>query len=166
MMVATADGIIARDRKQNVDWSSKEDKKLFVEETKKSGAVIFGENTYQAIGRHLPNRLNLVLTMKPEKYREREIKGELEFFKGSPLEVVQYLTAKGFASAVLGGGAGTNAQFLKANIVDELILTIEPKLFGQGMNFTEGEELDINLCLTECRQLNTNTVMLRYKIIK
>ncbi len=166
MMVMTADGIIAKDKNQNVDWSSEADKESFTTETKKHGVVIFGETTYLAIGKPLPGRLNLVLSMNPEKYKDKEEKGLLEFYKGSPQEVIKFLEKKGFKSAVLGGGAGTNAIWLKAGLVDEVILTVEPKIFGRGLNFTEGEDLDVSLELLESKKINTNIVQLRYKVIK
>ena len=52
---------------------------------------------------------------------------------------------RGFKSAILGGGAKTNAHFLKAGLVDELLLTIEPKIFGNGISLCEGLNLDKNL---------------------
>lgn len=166
MMVMTADGIIAKDKNQNVDWSSEADKEFFTTETKKHGVVIFGDTTYLAIGRPLPGRLNLVLSMDPAKYKDKEVKGLLEFFKGSPSEVLAHLEERGYKSVVLGGGAGTNAAFLKAALVDEVLLTIEPMIFGRGLNFTEGEDLDIKMELLELKKIDTNTIQLRYKVIK
>lgn len=166
MMAMTIDGIIAKDVSQNADWTSKADKKAFIAETKKHGAMIFGQTTYEVMGGHLPKRLNLVLSLEPEKFKDKEIPGILEFFKGSPKEVLEHLKSKGFESAILGGGAGTNASFLKAGLVDEVLITVEPKIFGKGMNFTEGEDLDINLQLLETNKLGDNAVQLRYKVLK
>lgn len=165
MMAMTADGIIAKNSNQNVDWTSKADKKMFIAETKKHGVIIMGHSTFQAISKPLPDRLNLILTSQAEKYKDQEISGLLEFKKGSPAEVVELLEQKGFESAILGGGAKTNAEFLKAGLVDEILLTIEPKLFGQGIALTEGEDFDLNLKLLESKEIGDGAVVLRYKVI-
>jgi dihydrofolate reductase len=166
MMAQTLDGRIAKNSGQNADWTSKADKKAFVAETKQHGVIIMGDTTFEAMGaRPLPGRLNLILSLTPEKYQDKIQPGLLEFFKGTPAEVVGYVAAKGFTTAILGGGARTNAMFLKAGVVDELLITIEPKLFGLGLNFTEGQELDLNLELIESKELGDNAVQLRYKVI-
>lgn len=165
-MAMTLDGIIAKNSTQNADWTSKADKKAFIAETKKHGAIVMGQTTYEAIGRPLPGRLNLILSLEPETFKDKEQPGLLEFKKGSPQEIVDYLAGRGFASVILGGGARTNAMFLKAGVVDEILITVEPKLFGLGLNFTEGEELDLNLELLESKEIGDNAVQLRYKVIK
>ena len=167
MMAMTLDGVIAKDKNQNADWTTKADKKVFIEETKKHGVMIYGDTTYLAMGeKHLPKRFNLVLSLEPEKFKDKEIPGELEFFQGSCQEVVDLLEKKGYKSAILGGGARTNSFFLKDNLVDEIWITIEPKVFGRGMNFTEGEDLDLDLELIETKNIGDEAVQLRYKVIK
>jgi len=167
MMAMTADGIIAKNSQQNADWTTKADKKAFIAETKKHGAIIMGDTTFEAMGgKPLPGRLNLILSLNPEKYAEKVRPGLLEFMKGTPEEIVDFVKNKGFETAILGGGARTNAMFLKAGAVDEILITIEPKIFGVGLNFTEGEDFDLNLELIESKELGDNAVQLRYRIIK
>ncbi|MDD5110627.1 MAG: dihydrofolate reductase family protein [Patescibacteria group bacterium] len=166
MMAMTADGIVARDSSHKADWTSKADKKAFIAETKKHGVIIMGETTYRTIGRPLPGRLNLVLTMEPEKRAAESVPGVLEFYRGSPAEVVAHLSGKGYQSAVLGGGPYTNASFLKAGLVDEVLITIEPKLFGNGMTFAKGQDLDVNLVYISSAPLGDNAVQIRYQVAK
>jgi len=163
----TADGIIAKNSQQNADWTTKADKKAFIAETKKHGVIIMGDTTFEAMGgKPLPGRLNLILSFNPEKYADQVQPGLLEFFKGTPQEIIAYVAGKGFTAAILGGGARTNAMFLKAGLVDEILITVEPKLFGVGLNFTEGEELDLDLELIESKELGDGAVQLRYKVVK
>lgn len=166
MMAMTLDGIIAKNPQHNADWTTKADKKAFIAETKKHGVIIMGETTYRAIGKPLPGRLNYILTLTPEKFSDKVIEGTLEFAKGQPAELLKGLEERGFESAILGGGARTNSMFLKAGLVDEILITVEPKLFGIGMNFTEGQELDYDLELIESKEIGDNAVQLRYKVIK
>jgi len=166
VMAQTIDGKIGKDSEHEASWTSKADKKAFVAETKKHGALIMGSSTFDTIGRPLPGRLNLILTSKPEKYKDKVQEGLLEFTSGTPEEIVAMLEKRGFESAALGGGAKTNSAFLRAGVVDEILLTIEPLVFGSGINFTEGEELDLKLELIEQTKLDDDTIQLRYKILR
>ncbi len=167
MMAVTVDGRIAQRPDQNADWTSKADKKAFVSETKKHGAIIMGENTFKAMGqKSLPGRFNLILSLEPENYKDKALPGQLEFFNGDPADVIRLLEDKNYQSAILGGGAKTNASFLKAGLVDEILITVEPRLFGVGINFTEGAELNTELELIEAKEIGDNAIQLRYKIKK
>lgn len=167
LMAMTADGFIAKDENQtSMEWTSGADKKIFVEETKKHGVVIIGRKTFNTIGRPLPGRLTVVMTSNPELYKEKQKEGSLEFVQGSPAEILQMLEKKGYKSAVLGGGAKTNAQFLKENLVDEILLTVEPVLFGNGVRVIEGIPLETNLELLDIKKITENTLQLHYLVKK
>lgn len=166
MMAATLDGIVAKTTDHNADWTTKADKREFIAETKKHGVIIMGQTTFELIGKPLSGRLNFVLTLEPEKFKDKEIPGTLEFFKGSPREVKNHLEKKGFETAVLGGGPYTNSSFLKDGLVDEILITVEPKLFGEGMTFAKGHDLNLNLELIEAKPIGDSAVHLHYKVIK
>ena len=68
---------------------------------------------------------------------------------------------------LLVGGANVATSFLKEQLVDELWLTIEPKIFGTGGNFVIEEELDINLRLLSCEKVNDQgTLITKYAVVK
>ena len=65
------------------------------------------------------------------------------------------------------GGAHIATAFLKEQLIDELWLTIEPKIFGIGGNFVIEEKLDINLQLLSCERVNVQgTLIAEYAVIK
>jgi len=163
-MAITADGKIAKSASHFANWTSGADKKMFVEKTKSAGVIIMGLTTYQTIGRPLPGRLNIVLTPEPEK--ETSIPGSLEYTSQNPKEILEDLEKRNFFEAIIGGGATINGLFLKENLVDEIWLTVEPKIFGEGLNLFRGVETDLNLELLETVQLDKNVVQLKYRVIK
>lgn len=164
LMAMTLDGKIAKHSTQLADWTSKADKKIFVAETKKAGVIVMGETTYNTIGRPLPGRLNLVLSQEPGK--KENIPGSLEFIKATPKEVVAMLEKRGFETAILGGGATVNGSFLKENLIDEIWLTIEPKIFGEGLSLFREADVNLNLELISVEKLDDNVLQVRYKVIK
>ena len=67
---------------------------------------------------------------------------------------------------ILAGGTTINSLFLKENLVDELIITVEPLLFGKGLTLFKNLDLNIRLELIETKQLEDGVLNLKYKIIK
>ncbi len=161
MAAVTIDGKIARHEHHFVDWSSKEDKKLFMQTSKRAGVVILGNNTYETFPSPLPDRLHIVLTTNLSDKQGKP--GEIEFTDRSPAEIVAGLEARGYTEAVLTGGALVNALFLAADMVDEMWLTVEPYIFGLGIDLFRGVPFDRRARLLEVRQLNEGgSVLLRY----
>jgi dihydrofolate reductase len=163
-MAITADGKIAKHTLHAADWTSKADKKVFVEETKKAGVIIMGKTTYDTIGRPLPGRLNVVISHQVDL--SKNIPGSLEFTNLSPQELLKNLAERGFKQVILGGGATINSLFLRENLIDEIWLTIEPKIFGEGLSLFKKVAVDLSLELIEVRHLDKNVVQVRYKVIK
>ncbi|MDD3778284.1 MAG: dihydrofolate reductase family protein [Patescibacteria group bacterium] len=159
MMAITVDGKIAKNKDQFANWTSPQDKKLFVETSKRHGVIIMGENTFKTFPSPLKGRLNVVFSYEKNS---PEIEG-VKWVSGEANKVLEDLAKLGYKSALLGGGAAINSLFLKEKLISEIILTIEPKIFGAGLSlFNQG--FDIDLTLKEVRKLNENTLMLRYRV--
>lgn len=162
MMAITLDGKIAKYTDHPANWTSKADKKIFIKETKKAGVIVMGKTTYDTIGQPLPGRLNIVLDLEADP--SKNIPGQLEFTTTQPKELIKQLRDRGFKSVIIGGGCTINGLFLKAGLIDEIWLTIEPKIFGQGLDLFKGVDVDLDLELIEVRQLDKNVVQVRYQV--
>lgn len=159
----TANGKIARhDGETSTAWTSKEDHDFFVRETKKYGVMIMGRKTFVTINRPLPGRLTIVMTRRPDEYEKQP--GILEFTDEPPAAILAQLETRGFASVALAGGANIYSQFLQANLVDEILLTIEPTIFGSGPNLLVDFPGEPKLKLQGIEKLNENTILLRYQV--
>ncbi len=159
-MAATADGIIARNSSQIIDWTGREDKKYFIHITKQAGVMIMGSKTFDMIGKVLPERKNIVMTR--DKTRKSHDKN-LIFTDTPPGLILQDLHAQGFQSAVLIGGSIVNTLFLKENLIDEIHVTIVPRLLGQGLSLF-GESVDTKLKLINMGELGNGHVLLKYQV--
>nr|AIA13702.1 RibD C-terminal domain protein [uncultured bacterium] len=163
LAAVTLDGKIARNELHFVDWTSKEDKKLFFNTSKRAGVIILGNNTYKTLPIPLRGRLHVVLTRTPEE--KESMPGAVEYTDRSPEEIVADLEARGYTEAVLTGGAQINALFLKSKLVDEVWLTVEPLIFGAGIDLFRGVEFDERATLIHVERLNEGgTVHLRYSL--
>jgi dihydrofolate reductase len=165
LMAITLDGKIAQSSDHFPDWTGKADKKFFMEETKKAGGLIMGSKTYDTIGRPLPGRKNVIMTRSPESRINEYEASQLEFTSKAPAEITKQLEQEGFKAVILGGGAEINTLFAEANLIDEIVLTISPLVFGNGISLFNSE-VDLKLELTELTTLDDNLVCVRYKVLK
>jgi len=162
LMAVTADGMIARNSMQTIDWTGKADKKYFVQITRESGAMIMGSKTFDTIGKVLPGRKNIVMTR--DKTRTSQDR-DLIFTSQTPGQIVNDLKVQGFESIALIGGSVINTLFIKENLIDEIHVTIVPRLFGNGLSLFN-ESLDIRLELLDVMGIEKGHVLLRYAVKK
>lgn len=161
LMAMTADGMIARDSMQAVDWTGKADKGYFVRVTREAGVMIMGSKTFDAIGKVLPGRKNIVMTRDKNR---RSQDPDLIFTDQSPGRIIADLDRRGFSSAALIGGAVVNTLFIKEGLVDEIHVTLVPRFFGKGLTLFS-EDLDIQLELLDVQKLTSAHVLLKYRVI-
>jgi dihydrofolate reductase len=157
----TADGFIGRDASHLADWTGKADKKLFVEVTKQAGVIVMGSRTFATIGRALPGRRTIVYTTKPDSINVEGVETTSE----APAELIARLKKEDAAGVAICGGSSIYNLFMTAGVVDELYLSIVPKLFGKGVPLF-AEEFDVDLALQEVRQLGEDTTLLRFSVAK
>lgn len=154
----SADGFIAKDSQHSpMYWSSKADKKRFVELTKRAGVVVMGSSTYKTIGRPLQERLNIV-------YSNSQTFEGVEMTNKSPLELISDLEARGIKEVAICGGSHIYTMFIKAKIVDTIYLTIEPVFFGKGMTmFNEDLHYSLKLVSSQISE-SSGSLLLEYKV--
>ena len=156
----TADGFIGKHADHFADWTAKEDKRFFMSITKEAGTLIFGSTTFKTIGRPLKDRRNIILTSQPASY---QVEG-VEFTDENPTSLLKRLESEGVKSIAIGGGSKIYSAFMKAGLIDEVYLTVEPFVFGRGVPLFS-EDLDMKLELIENTPLNTSTYVAHYRII-
>lgn len=164
VMAMTADGYITKHTDGLVDWTSKEDKKHFSKITKDTGVVIYGRKTFSTFNKPLPGRLNIILTRTPQDYANRQEADLLEFTNQEPQILLDTLEQRGYKQVAIAGGSAVNKMFLSLNLIDEIYLTIEPKVFGSGKRLFDDLQKDINLELIDHSLLNKDSVLLHYKV--
>ena len=108
LMAQTFDGKIAKHAHHCPDWTGRADKKLFVRETRRAGAIIMCSKTYDTIGKPLAGRRNIVLTRNPERVSQWD---NLVYTSQSPRAILEGLEKEGYERVVLAGGARINTLF-------------------------------------------------------
>lgn len=163
-LAASANGMISN--KRNVpDWLSPEYGEGFMAMSRRTQAVIMGKTTYNILSpEYLPLKDEGSLVVLTHDTNATPSQSNVLFTADGPEKIVAQLTAKGHTEAVIIGGTQTVTEFVKAGLVNEIILVVEPVLFGSGLPFVSDVEFEYQLALVDVRKLNGNTVQLHYEV--
>lgn len=164
------DGYITFHEKPGSEFTSDADKLYFREALRAFDCRVMGSETYR-VTRDTTRRAAqagaeiTVSTREPENFSTEIVPGKLLFTAQSPTDLVQTLAQKGHKRCALLGGARTHSRFLAEGCVDEIWLTIEPRLFGSGTRLLT-ESTDEKLELNSSESLSQNTLLLKYRVVR
>ncbi len=127
--------------------------------------MVMGQTTYNTIGWPLPGRLNIVYSFEAAKRNaaNKVDHKELRFTDLSPAQLLKELEQEGYQELAICGGSSIYTMFLKAGLVDTIYLTMEPKLFGQGIKLFN-DKLKADLELKTVKNLDEKVVLLEYQV--
>lgn len=170
VMVMSVDGKTTRWHNPDIyNWTSSEDQAYFFSLIKKNKVIIMGRKTFMAaksIIKPSPKNLRIVLTTTPQKYKNLSVPKQLEFSSDSPQKIIKKLNILGITQVLLVGGEHVNNVFFKEKLINEVWLTIEPKIFGVGNGLVSSKKLDIKLQLQKVSKLNNKgTLLLKYQVV-
>lgn len=166
--VISANGKITKGKDGDAhEWSSDDDWQHFLDVVSQHNVLVMGSRTYEMVRPEpQPERLRVILTSRPDDYKEFVVPDQLEFIQASPNELITMLERRGYDKLLLVGGQ-VNTQFFAANLVDEMYITVEPYVFGQGRNLLDGNEFSLALRLQSVKKLNERgTLVLHYLVDK
>mgnify|MGYP001567556414 CR=1 FL=1 len=127
-----------------------------------------GSGTYEAAKKMIKARkgqLRIILTKDPKRYKKEEVPGRLEFRSIPPAMLAREMEKEGYENMILLGGSTLNTSFFKENLVDELYLTIEPRIFGEGRQLINEGKFESILQLQSVKKLNKQgTLLLHYLV--
>ena len=168
IFVSTLDGKITKWGEPHVkSWSSHQDQDYYKKIWNESQLVVMGSNTFNAGSFPSLNPQLIVMTRYPDKYKSLKSSGQIEFTNESPLELTDRFKSKGQEQMLVVGGPHVATSFLKEQLIDELWLTLEPKIFGIGGNFAMDVKLDINLRLIHFEKVNQQgTLITKYEVLR
>lgn len=164
-LAASANGLISNSR--NVpDWLSPEYGQGFMEISQRTQAVIMGKTTYNILSPdYLPLKEGSLVVLTHDT-NAIPSQSNVLFTSDGPQGIVEQLAAKGHMEAVIIGGTQTVNEFLEAGLVNEIILVVEPVLFGNGLPLVKDVEFEYQLALLDVKKLNSNTIQLHYEVKK
>ena len=95
--------------------------------------------------------------------RDRKSVDNLIFTDQDPELILKGLAREGFREAALLGGAQINSLFARANLIDEICVTVIPVFFGRGLSLFD-HDMDTRLSLVDCEAISDQSLVLRYRV--
>jgi len=169
IFVSSLDGKITRWGEPNVRlWSSHQDQDYYKKVWNESRLIVMGSATFNAdTFKPSPDHQIIVMTGHPDRYKNAMVSGQIEFTNETPVELVTRFINKGHQQMLVVGGPHVATSFLKEQLIDELWLTIEPRIFGTGQNFATDAKLDIDTRLIQIEKVNDQgTLITKYAVLK
>ncbi|HTK54968.1 MAG TPA: dihydrofolate reductase family protein [Gemmatimonadaceae bacterium] len=177
-MAASLDGFIAR-KDGRVDWLETSDEfpggatlePGFVAEFLKTiDCYVMGSRTYElalgfeakGFGWSYGTKPTFVLTTR-DLPRTR---GNVEFYSGDLVQLVNERLRPAFRSIWLVGGGALCGECLRLGLADEVRYSILPIVIGNGISFFEKLDKDVALHLVEVTAYRNGMVELRYEVRK
>lgn len=162
-MAQSVNGFIAKPD-HSTPWSD-EDWQAYKTELSKHGCIIVGSKTFEIMSKDgdfsdIGNPFVMILSSE-----SLNLSGDFAS-ASSPEEALKELGKRGFTSVIIGGGAKTNSTFLEADLVDEIIIDVEPQMFASGIPFLDSSIVknDIKLKLISAERISENLVQLHYSV--
>ena len=125
-----------------------------------------GRNTYEkvlAFGAWPYNKPVIVLTSRELTVPE-SLSDKVETMSGSPAEIVAALAGRGAKHLYVDGG-NTVQRFLRAGLIQNIIITTIPVLIGTGIPLFGRLDDDIRLQHLETRTLAHGLVQNEYQVV-
>lgn len=164
-MAMSLNGIIA-DKSGGEDFLSDANWECFSTLAKEHGCFIVGRKTYEIVQKwpdfnfdSIDAELKIVISS------DKSLKLHSPFLLAdSPKDAIEKAMASGFKSAILAGGSTINSAFMVENLIDEVIINIEPAILGSGIPVFGESEFEKHLSLIETVKITDDILRVRYKV--
>lgn len=159
-MIARKDG--DEDFLSNANWRS------FSEMAKQHGCFIVGRKTYEIVQKWPDyNFSDIDAKLKIIVSGDANLELQSPFRRaGSPMEAIKIAKAENISSVTLVGGSSINSAFMAENLVDEVILNVEPAIIGEGIPIFAESKFDKRLSFVDATKIADDILQIKYKVIK
>lgn len=130
--------------------------------------LLIGRGTWQVNRAYMTSAppTRLVFTRSPKQYAQHEIPGVVEFTDNNPQEALRKLARRGVDRVLLAGGSALNAEFLRAGLITDCLITIEPTVVGSGNPLFAPPVPQTAFRLESMVKLNAmGTLLMRYTVL-
>jgi dihydrofolate reductase len=156
------DGYINPKVEMKPQWSSREDRRWFMKETRRTGVMIMGQNTftYAYDNKPMPKRWSIVVT----RDTNQESTEDVWFTDDKPAAILKEVEKRGYNEVLVMGGSQINSLFMNAGLVTDLYITVTSHLFGSGVPLFAGLNEQIKLELVSSEPLGEGEMLNHYKV--
>ena len=170
-IAASLDGFIARPN-GDLDWLPGGDNDIpdedhgYFEFMSTVDVLIMGRGTFEKVLTFggWPFKKPVVVLSSRTIDIPKELSKSVEVMSGSPAEIVAHLSDRGLKHAYVDGGA-TITRFLKAGLIQRMVITRIPVLIGSGIPLFGVLTRDIKLRHLDTRSFASGLVQSNYMVV-
>jgi dihydrofolate reductase len=162
LYVASSLNGLMTEGKTNSSWVSEHDEIMFAKTCSEIGCILVGRQTfdqYQGVVYPVPDTVNVVLTSE-----NRTSDNENVIYKNDFDTAVQKIKDLGFERFIVVGGAHVIAQCLEQQLVDRVLLSLHPYIFGDGLSIIGNYQSNIDLKFEGIKHQHNEFVLLDYSV--
>lgn len=166
-MATSLNGMIAG-KDGNEDFLSHANWESFGKLAKEHGCFIIGRKTYEAVQKWpYYNYNDIEAKLKVVVSTGKDLKLAPPFLVvNSPKGAIEKAVAMNFESAILTGGSTINSAFLNENLIDEVVINIEPAIVGCGIPLFAEKDIKKRLTFVESVRIANDILQVKYKVNK
>lgn len=164
-MTTTVNGLASREN-DSTDIFQRGEWPMLIDLAHETGALIWGRRTHEIVRGYGPGALQafdgargVVLTHDSTFVVEPGWT-----VATSPADAVEKLSGSGVARALVAGGGTTNASFIEAGLLDELVLFVESVVLGRGVPAFAPQPFELRLDLIDAERSDADLLKLRYAV--
>jgi dihydrofolate reductase len=165
-LAITPNGMIARENGDE-SWVSPEDWERFAAKAHEVGNFIIGRTSYEIIKKTGEiarfTDVRIVVVTSDKNYKTAAAKHTAV---NSPKDAVRLLEKEKCAEALIAGGAKLNGACMQEKLVDEILLDIQPIVFGKGIPLFGDADFEAKLKLLETKKISKNESQLHYRVLR
>jgi dihydrofolate reductase len=168
-IAASVDGFIARPNGA-IDWlpQGEVEEHGYTAFSASVDVMVMGRGTFETVlgfGGEWPFKDKLVIVLSSRPIDLSAVAGApVEQMSGEPAEIVARLAARGLKHAYVDGG-DTIQRFLRAGLIQRMIITRIPVLIGQGIPLFGALDADIRLNHVATRTYAGGLVQSEYEVL-
>ncbi len=144
----------------------------FLESIKTYDAVLMGRKTYEAgfqygLQKGQPAYIQINPDLKNyifSKTMDFEPKEKIEIIKHNEINFIEQLKLQKGKDIWLCGGGTLAATLLDNELIDEVIIKLNPIVFGEGIRLFGNSKKKINLMLNNCKTYENGLALLSYNV--
>jgi dihydrofolate reductase len=160
------DGFIAKLDGDSETWVNPADEARYQAVVERCGAVLVGRTTYEQYKAGFEEYRNVtvfVCTTNPS-YADTE---KVKFLRGSAQEILAAIeTDYNFEELVVCGGGEVNGLLASAGLVDEIVVSVQPAVLGEGIPLFGSHKPNLKLELVSTNQDIAGVTQNQYKVLK
>jgi len=165
-MAQSVNGLIAR-KNHDEDFLSHENWKCFQGLAEKYGCFVIGRKTFDIVSNWKEYTFDDINAVRIVVSKQKHLDLPKRYICAkSPKDALNVAKSSGFKKIILTGGSTINSSFIRQNLVDEMILNIEPYILGSGIGLFSDDDFTKRLILKKIIRLRSGIIQLQYTVKK